>query len=110
MAAKLAGSFTNRSSHSFSRSINKRRVWSTTAEGDGTVGPFGRRRLPSRGFRSFCSSDSIRTSIARPLRNCFSLDVLANPNLTKISVSPHLGIRPILHFRREDNQRLVFRF
>src|SRR5512135_2043036 len=68
MAAKHAGSFPKRASHSASRSINTRPVWSTTVAGEGTVGPFGRQRLPARGSRSLCSSDSIRTSIASSLR------------------------------------------
>ena len=64
MVAKLAGSLTKRSSHSSSRTINDRPVWSATAAGGGTGGPFGRRSLRLGGFRPIGSSDSIRTSIA----------------------------------------------
>ena len=46
MVAKLAGLVAKRSSHSCSRSINNRPVWSATTAGGGTWGPLDRRDLP----------------------------------------------------------------
>src|SRR5512135_589777 len=68
MAAKLAGSRTRRASHSAWRARNPRPAWSTTVAGEPIGGPSGRRRLPACGSPSLCSSDSILTSIAGPLR------------------------------------------
>ena len=58
------------------------------------MGPFGRRRLPSRGFPIFLLFRLDPHFHRTTTPYCFSLDVLANPNPTKISVSPHLGVRP----------------